>query len=293
MKIMITGAHGQLGTDCNHVLRGIYEVTAVDRSGLDITNLFDVDMWVKQYSPSVIINCAAYTNVDQSETEKAFAWKVNVSGAENLALSVEKYGGRLIHISTDYVFDGRKSVPQGYVETDIPNPISYYGVTKLEGEKAIKRITDRYMVIRTSWMYGINGHNFLKTILKIALKKSDDEIRVVNDQFGSPTWSYRLARQIKKLVDTDDRGIFHASAEGCCTWYELADYFLNKMGIPHRVVPCTSLEYPTPAARPRNSVLENRNLKEKNMNIMANWRTDIDEFISNFREYLLKEMKKE
>lgn len=289
---MITGADGQLGTDCSHLLRGIYDVTAVNRKSLDITRPSDVDMWVKQYSPSVIINCAAYTNVDQSETEKVSAWEVNVSGAENLAMSMENYGGRLIHVSTDYVFDGKKSVPEGYLETDAPNPISYYGVTKLEGEKAIKRITDRYMIVRTSWMYGITGHNFLKTMLGMALKNSDGEIKVVNDQFGSPTWSYRLAQQIKRLVETENRGIFHASAEGYCTWYELADYFFNKMGIPHRVVPCTSSEYPTPAARPRNSILENRNLKEKNMNIMATWKTDIDEFVLNFRGYLLREMKK-
>ena len=293
MKIMITGAKGQLGADCARHLHHQHEVMALAKDEMDIANASDVDMRIKQSLPDVIINCAAYTKVDACETERNAAWKVNVDGAENLAVCTEKYGSRLIHVSTDYVFDGRKTVPERYVETDETNPVSYYGTTKLEGEKAVKRATDRFAIVRTAWLYGIGGRNFLKTMLKLSHKSSDNKIKVVNDQFGSPTWTYRLALQIEKIIETSYRGIFHATSEGYCTWYELADYFLAKMDVPHSMIPCTTIEYPTAAVRPMNSILENMNLKDKGINIMAHWKTDIDEFILNFRKVLIKEVKKE
>lgn len=293
MKIMITGAKGQLGADCNRVLRKSYDLMAVGRDELDITNASNVDALVKNFMPDIIINCAAYTKVDKCENERELAWKVNVTGPQNLALSAEKYGSSLIHVSTDYVFDGRKNVPDPYVETDKTNPISNYGISKLEGEKVIKKAMNRYMILRTAWLYGIEGHNFLKTMLKLSLRSSDNTIKVVNDQFGSPTWTYRLALQIERLIETNYRGIFHATAEGYCTWYELAVYFLKKMGVSHTIIPCTTEEYPTPATRPINSILENRNLKKKGMNIMADWKSDVDEFVLNFRKVLIKELEKE
>jgi len=290
---MITGDKGQLGSDCTNVLKETHEILGIDIDEVDITILPDVEALVRQFVPKFIINCAAYTRVDDCETKKESAWKVNVAGTENLARCVKKHGGCLIHISTDYVFDGKKRVPGSYVETDVPNPCSYYGITKLEGEKAILRTTDQYIIVRTAWLYGARGHNFLKTMLKLALKRSDNKINVVNDQFGSPTWSYRLALQIERLIETNARGLFHATAEGYCTWYELADYFLKKMNVPHNLIPCTTKEYPTPAARPTNSILENRNLKDKGINIMENWKSDIDEFVLNFRDVLIKEVEQE
>jgi dTDP-4-dehydrorhamnose reductase len=292
MKIMITGAKGQLGADCDRVLRKRHEVTALTRDEMDITDVSNVETRIKRFLPDVIINCAAYTKVDKCETEKDAAWKVNVVGAKNLAGCAEKYGSRLIHVSTDYVFDGRKSVPEPYLETDETNPVSYYGKTKLEGERAVKGATGRFIIVRTAWLYGLNGHNFLKTMLKLALKNPNGKIKVVNDQFGSPTWTYRLSLQIAELIETNITGIIHATAEGHGTWYELADYFLKKMDFPHMVIPCTTLEYPTPAARPMNSILDNRILKDKGMNIMAHWKTDVDEFVLNFRKVLIKETVK-
>ncbi|MBW1970455.1 MAG: dTDP-4-dehydrorhamnose reductase [Deltaproteobacteria bacterium] len=289
MKIMIAGNKGQLGSDSEIVLGTDHELLAIDLDELDITNLSDVQNVVQDFSPHVILNCAAYTLVDKCETEKELAWNVNVIGPKNLALSVGKYGGRLIHTSTDYVFDGRKKIPQPYAEADAPNPINYYGITKNEGEKAVRNALHEYVIVRTSWLYGFKGHNFLKTMLKLALKNPDKEIRVVDDQYGSPTWSYRLAQQISRLVDTDGRGTFHATSEGHCTWYELAECFLEKMDVPHILVPCTSEEYPTPAARPKNSILENRHLKNKKMNIMRHWIDDLDRFVSKFRERLIGE----
>jgi dTDP-4-dehydrorhamnose reductase len=293
MKIMITGARGQLGADSVRVLNEIHEVVAVDHEELDITRLSDVETMVKDFTPDIILNCAAYTQVDNCETDKEPAWKINVTGTKNLAQSVAKHGGRLIHISTDYVFDGGKKVPEPYLEEDEPHPLSYYGMTKYESEKVVRQTTERHMIIRTAWLYGVNGHNFLKTILKLALNNPNNKIKVVNDQFGSPTWAHRLVLQIARIIDENGQGTYHATAEGYCTWYELANYFLKKMEVPHTVIPCTSEEYPKPAPRPKNSILENRHLKKKGINIMQNWQDDLDQFVDDFKERLLSEISKE
>jgi len=292
MKILITGGKGQLGMDCVRILRETNDVLAIDLDELDITKLSGVESLVQRFVPNIIINCAAYTQVDNCEIEKDLAWNVNVKGAENLLKCTEKQGIRLIHISTDYVFDGSKKIPEPYVEKDKPKPVSYYGKTKYESEKVVRSAVDRHVILRTAWMYGLNGHNFLKTMLKLALKNPEDKIRVVDDQYGSPTWSYRLALQIERIIDTDARGIYHTTAEGYCTWFELAEYFLNQMEVSHTIVPCTSKEYPTPAKRPKNSILENRHLKEKGINIMPQWQDDIDQFVSSFRKDLIGEIVK-
>jgi dTDP-4-dehydrorhamnose reductase len=292
MKILVTGGKGQLGMDCVQVLRESHEVLAIDIDELDITRLADLEALVQKFMPNIIINCAAYTQVDNCEIERDLAWNVNVMGTENLVKCSENQGGRLIHISTDYVFDGTKKIPEPYVEKDKPNPVSYYGITKYESEKVVRKGADRHVILRPAWMYGINGHNFLKTMLKLALNNPENEIRVVNDQYGSPTWAYGLALQIQRIIDTDARGIYHATAEGYCTWFELAEYFLKKMQVPHTIVPCTSEEFPTRAKRPKNSILENRHLKEKGINIMSQWQDDIDRFVSSFRECLIGEIIK-
>ena len=292
MKILVTGGKGQLGTDCVRVFRETHEVLAIDLDELDITRRADLEALVQKFMPDIIINCAAYTQVDHCEIEKKLAWNVNVTGTENLVNCMEKQGERLIHISTDYVFDGRKKIPDPYVETDQPNPVSYYGKTKHESEKVVQRASDRHVIVRPAWMYGVNGYNFLKTMLSLALKNPGREIKVVNDQYGSPTWSYALALQIERIIHAHAGGIYHATGEGFCTWFELAEYFLNKMQVPHNIVPCTSREYPTRAQRPKNSILENRHLKEKGINIMSQWQDDIDEFVSGFGEDLVAEILK-
>ncbi len=293
MKIMITGARGQLGADCVRVFNETHEVMPIDLEELDITRLSDVETMVKDFTPDIILNCAAYTQVDNCETDKEQSWKINVTGTKNLARCAAKHGGRFIHISTDYVFDGRKKVPEPYVEDDEPHPLSYYGITKYESEKVVRHTTDRHMIIRTAWLYGVNGYNFLKTMLKLALGNPNNKIKVVNDQFGSPTWSHRLVLQIARIIDENGHGTYHATAEGYCTWYELASYFLTKMEVPHTVIPCTSEEYPMPAPRPKNSILENSHLKENGINIMKNWQDDLDQFVDDFKERLLSETSKE
>ena len=283
MKILICGGEGQLGTDCAGVLGENHAIMSVDLEELDITVLSKVQAVVRDFGPDLILNCAAYTLVDACETKKDLAWKVNVLGPENLARSTAIDGSRLIHISTDYVFDGRRVVPEPYTEKDRPNPLSCYGATKLQGEEAIRKATKDHIILRTAWLYGLRGPNFLKTMLKLALEDSQRKIKVVNDQFGSPTWSYRLALQIKELIERGGRGTYNATSEGYCTWYALAISFLEKMGVPHSLVPCATVDYPTPAHRPRNSILENKRLKEEGIHIMKPWQDDLDHFCSRLR----------
>lgn len=288
MRIIITGAKGQLGSDCMQVLGKQNETIALGRNDLDITRRTQVNAVMDRLRPEVIVNCAAHTGVDACETENELARKCNVSGPRHLAESAARWGSLLVHMSTDYVFDGQKPVPDVYVEDDETGPLSVYGKTKLEGERAVRAATADHIIIRTAWLYGIQGHNFLKTMLKLAHADPAREIKVVNDQFGSPTWSYRLALQIEKLVEKGGRGIYHATAKGVCTWFDLADDFLNKMNVPHCLVPCTSDEFPVAATRPKNSILENRRLKEAGINIMAPWQDDLAQYVEQFDESLLQ-----
>jgi dTDP-4-dehydrorhamnose reductase len=290
MKIFITGSNGQLGQDCLRVFEGDHDARGMDLPDLDITVPEQIAASLGSFHPDVIINCAAYTQVDKAESDRDAARRVNADGPRLLAEFVERQGGHLIHISTDYVFDGRRAPPQPYVETDEPGPTCMYGMTKLEGERAVQQTTRRHTIVRTAWLYGAGGPNFLKTMLRAALRKPGETIRVVNDQHGSPTWSYRLALQMSKLVDCGSQGLYHATAEGHCTWYELARAFLGRMGLEHRLVPCATDEYPTPARRPRNSILENARLKAAGLNVMVDWESDMAEFVRTHREAWLREM---
>jgi len=219
------------------------------------------------------------------------AYAINVAGPRHLAASLARQGGRLLHISTDYVFDGRKPVPTPYREDDPVAPLSYYAQTKAAAEEAIRQELDDYMIVRTAWMYGRRGHNFLKTMLRLALQEPPVPIRVVNDQFGSPTWSYRLAQQLAALIAAGGQGIYHATAEGYTTWYGLATTFFQIMGLDISVTPITTAEYPTPACRPQNSILENQRLKDQGLNLMRPWQDDLQEFVSLFREALYQEIR--
>ena len=291
MKILISGGSGQLGSDCTLLLSKTHEVITPDEKDLDIGNLEKVLYMVSAVSPDILLNCAAFTNVDACETEKEEAWRVNADGPGNLAKAADKYGSKLVHISTDYVFNGRKEIPEPYAEDDETEPLSYYGRTKLEGELIVKKITANHLIIRTAWVYGINGHNFLKTMLKVVLKNPGKEIKVVNDQFGSPTWSYSLSQQIRKLIEVNAIGTYHASSEGHCSWYELTRYFLENMGVENNVVPCASKDFPVKAVRPVNSILENRRLKEEGICVMPGWQDGIDEFTGKFGERLMREVR--
>ncbi|UCF87385.1 MAG: dTDP-4-dehydrorhamnose reductase [Nitrospiraceae bacterium] len=289
MKILICGGLGQLGSDCNIVFSKGHEVLSCGSKELDITDLKAMEDKVRGFTPDIIVNCSAYTKVDACETETERAWKVNAEGPKNIALTVKKYGGRIIHVSTDYVFDGKRKPPEAYNEDDETAPLSHYGRSKLEGERAVREIADNYIIVRTSWLYGIHGPNFLKTMLRLVRENPERQIKVVHDQFGSPTWSYRLAQQINTLIEQNCQGLYHASSGGSCTWYELARYFLDQLGIKYTIVPCTTEEYPTPAIRPKNSILENRNLKAGGVNVMLHWKRDIEDFVRLFKAPLIDE----
>ena len=289
MRILICGGKGQLGRDCHAILGRYHEVKSVDVDELDIADPSQVEKGVAGFGPDVIVNCAAYTAVDACETTPELAWKVNAEGPGNLATAGERHGARLVHISTDYVFDGRRVPPEPYLETDEPHPVSIYGKSKLGGETAVRKATNDYMILRTAWLYGIGGVNFLKTMLRLALKNPTRELKVVNDQFGSPTWSYRLALQIERLIQAGGQGVYHATSEGYGTWYELALEFLDRMAVAHCTVPCATAEYPTPATRPINSILENRRLKESGINLMQGWQTDLGQFVVTFKDRLIAE----
>ena len=289
MKILIVGADGQLGTDCRKTMASTHELLGLDVPDMDITDMASVDKVVAGFKPDVIINCAAYTQVDKCETQTALAWAVNAEGPAHLARAAARHDSFLIHVSTDYVFDGKRAVPEPYIESDETAPASQYGKSKLAGEQAVAGETNRFAIVRTAWLYGISGGNFLKTMLRLAVNDPERTIRVVNDQYGSATWSHRLARQIQRLMESGERGIFHATAEGYGTWYDLAALFLEQMHVPHRLAPCTTEEYPTPAVRPANSILANQRLAELGINVMADWRDDVKDFADTFRDRLLAE----
>jgi len=290
VKILISGGHGQLGHDVTVLLSKNHTVISCNSETLDIGNRQMVEQVVAEHQPEIIINCAAYTAVDNCETEKELAWRVNALGPENLAVSAETVGSRFIHISTDYVFDGKKQTDTSYLENDQVQPLSEYGKSKLAGEDAIMQFASNPLIMRTAWLYGHAGNNFLKTMLRLALADSSRELKVVNDQYGSLTWTNSLARQIENILDADIKGVVHATATGSSTWFEGACYFLDAMDVPYNFIPCTTAEYPTPAHRPANSILENKRLEDAGLSVFQSWQNDIDNFVEKHGDALIKEL---
>jgi len=291
MKILVTGGYGQLGWDCREVFGPQHNVLALDLPNLDITDADSIDGVLHLWRPEVIVNCAAYTAVDRAETDVAKSWHVNRDGPALLASRAQAHGMFLVHVSTDYVFDGQRTLPEPYVETDEPNPVSVYGKSKLAGEREIRERDPRHAIVRTAWLYGAHGYNFLKTILRRAVNDPRKGLRVVSDQFGTPTWSRRLAQQILAVVEADAAGLFHASGEGHCSWYDFAKEFISLMKIDCEVRPCTTADYPTPTVRPANPILENAALKKAGLNLMQDWREDLKEYVERYREPLLNEVR--
>ena len=253
MKILITGAYGMLGSDLREVLKN-HELIATGSKDLDITDKEKVIEFISQNSPEIVINAAAYTAVDDCETSYDDAYAVNAIGPRNLAIACNKLGIPLIHISTDYVFDGSKRTP--LVENDKLGPQSVYGKTKLEGEKFIQENTDKYFILRTAWLYGLHGNNFVKTMLGLA--ENHDEITVVDDQIGSPTYSLDLAVSIANILNSDKYGIYHLTNEGECSWCEFSKRIFDLSNIDVKVIPVSTEEFPRPAPRPHYSVLSNQ-----------------------------------
>lgn len=292
MKILITGSKGQLGNELKDIInKGYSEIGKVsecinnsqvfdfDVDKLDITDLKSVKNVLNTIKPDVVINCAAATNVDGCESDEDFAFKVNALGPRNLAMVCEEIGAKLVQVSTDYVFSGIGEKP--LTEYDLTAPYSVYGKTKLLGENYVREFCSKYYIVRTAWLYGYVGHNFVYTMRRLGKEK--DSINVVNDQIGNPTHANDLAYHILKLIETDEYGIYHCTGKGECSWYDFAKMIIELSGEECIVNPCTSEEYKTPAKRPEYSSLDNMMLRNTVGDEMRNWQDAIKSFIENLK----------
>ena len=277
MKVLVTGAKGQLGYDVVRELerRGI-EAVGVNSREMDITDAARVDRVIKAASPDAVIHCAAYTAVDAAEENEAVCRKVNVDGSQNIAKVCRELDIKMIYISTDYVFDGQGS--RAWETEDERRPVSVYGQTKYEGELAVQEILDKYFIVRIAWTFGINGKNFVKTMLKLA--ETHDTITVVNDQFGSPTYTRDLASLLADMVQTEKYGVYHATNEGFCSWYDFACAIFKEAGVKVNVVPVTSAEYGAKANRPMNSRLSKEKLTESGFERLPSWEDALKRYIA-------------
>lgn len=295
MKILITGASGQLGTEIQRQLKNggsalgpVPErlknatVIATDVDELDITDRDATIAFVRRHQPDTIISCAAFTNVDGCETNPEGAFKVNAIGASNLAQAAERINARLIHVSTDYVFRGEGDKPLD--ESERVDPKSVYGKTKALGEEYVKNFCHRYFIVRTAWLYGYAGKNFVKTMVNAG--KKFGKLEVVSDQLGNPTNAEDLAHHLLQLAVSHDYGVYHCTGEGICSWYEFASEIIRLSGVDATVSPCTSAEYsakhPAAADRPAWSALENRMLACTVGNHMRDWKVALADFFAHW-----------
>jgi dTDP-4-dehydrorhamnose reductase len=274
LKILVTGAKGQLGEIVTFDLSTKYTVYPFSSMEMDITDRHKVQEIVKDIKPNVLINCASYNKVDKAEEDRQSARDVNTTAVGYLADICESIKCKIVHISTDYVFDGEKKRP--YQETDMPNPINYYGQTKRDGEKMLEQVSTNYLLIRTAWLYSYSANNFVYNIQQIA--KQNRTIRVINDQIGTPTNAYELSKVIKKLILDDAKGLYHCTGNGSCSWYEFAKAIIAKSGIDCKVNPISSKDYKQAAPRPKFSVLENKRLKDTIGDTMSDWDKALDSF---------------
>ena len=277
MKVMITGAGGQLGHDVIQALeaRGI-EHLGVDAGDFSLTDGEAVSRAVRAYNPDVIVHCAAWTDVDGAESLPEVCCAVNGVGTLHLVRAALSINAALLYISTDYVFSGEGSEP--WKTEDPARPCNVYGLSKLQGEDAVRSLMTRFFILRSSWIYGVNGKNFVRTMLRLGAEKP--EVRVVNDQIGSPTWSRDLARVICDMIGTEQYGIYHVRNEGFLSWAEFAQMIMRKAQLPCRVIPVPSSEYVTPARRPLNSRLDGSALAEHGFAPMPSVESALDRFLA-------------
>lgn len=277
MKILITGCKGQLGCELTKQLSMSnirHKLIETDIHNLDITNQAGVLALIKEQRPDIVINCAAYTNVDMCETDETNAFRINAIGAQNLSIGCYAVGASIVQISTDYVFDGLGDKPKK--EYDAVNPLSCYGKSKALGEMLVRETNPRHYIVRTAWLYG-QGSNFINTMLKLAAQK--EEVNVVFDQLGSPTSSVDLAKCIIDLIHTENYGTYHATCEGHCSWYDLAKKIYELTGQKTNVKGITTEQLNRPAARPKYSVLDNFMLRLIGMNKFRHWEDSLKEYL--------------
>ena len=281
MKILVTGVKGQLGYDICRVLnmRGI-ENRGVDIEDFDITDANAVDAYITNYRPDAIIHCSAYTAVDRAEDDAALCERVNAIGPANIAAAAVKVGAKMMQISTDYVFPGTGE--QFYCPDDATGPLSVYGKTKLMGEEAVRRATDRHFIVRISWVFGKNGNNFVKTMLRLAQTKTD--LNVVADQIGSPTYTYDLSHLLCDMIVTEKYGTYHATNEGICSWAEFAAEIMRQAGKSTEIHPIPTSEYPTRAVRPLNSRMSKDKLVENGFARLPDWKDALARYLKELNE---------
>lgn len=275
-KIIVTGCNGQLGRAVNLQYAGSteYELVNTDVGELDITKIDDVMKFAREIKPCAIINCAAYTAVEACEKEEDLAFRINAVGARNLSIAANETGAKLMHISTDYVFDGNGTRP--YKETDPTGPQGAYGRTKLAGEEFVKEFSDRHFILRTAWLYG-DGKNFVKTMLR--LSETNDKVRVVRDQVGSPTSATELAKAVAYLLPTENYGLFHATCEGDCSWAQFTEEIFRLAGKKTVVEAITSKEYGAAVKRPAYSILDNYMFRMTTDFMFADWHDAIAAYL--------------
>ncbi|NJJ39524.1 dTDP-4-dehydrorhamnose reductase [Paenibacillus apii] len=285
-KVLVTGAAGQLGRDVVLLLeRQGYEVLACDRQEMDITDLDQCSEVIGEFGPEAIIHCAAHTAVDAAETDIDAAYLINAVGTRNVTVAAEKVGAKLVYISTDYVFDGQGSQP--YHEYDNTDPKSIYGKSKRAGEILVQTLSTKYFIVRTSWVYGKYGNNFVKTMLKFGQERP--VLQVVDDQKGSPTFTVDLATFLLELIGTEKYGIYHASNTGVCTWYEFTQAIFAEaeeiLGLKFtaKLEPCTTEQFPRPAPRPRNSAMEHLSIRTNGFQDIRPWREGLKAFLKDIQ----------
>lgn len=288
MKVLITGAHGQLGQDIGRIfnLAG-HEVFSCGREELNITDLDQCFQVSSTRRPDWIIHCAAYAAVDAAETDVDGAYLVNAVGTRNIALAAEKIDAKIVFISTDYVFSGTSERP--YNEYDSPDPQSVYGKSKLAGEQMVQHFCSRWFIVRTSWLFGLHGNNFVKTMLRLGQEKP--LLKVVNDQKGSPTYTVDLAQFLINLISTEKYGIYHASNSGSCTWYEFTSAIFEEareqlgFTITAELQPCTTEEFSRPAPRPANSVMDHLAIRLNQFEDLPHWREGLKQFMLDMKQH--------
>lgn len=298
-RILLTGITGQVGQELRTTLTTLGEVIGVSRQELDLSQPAQIRQRIAEIKPNIIVNAAAYTAVDKSENEPDLAMAINATAPQAIAQAAEDIGATLLHISTDYVFNGRNHTP--YLETDQTDPLGMYGKSKLLGEEGVKEC-DRHIILRTAWVYGSRGHgNFVKTMLKLGAAK--EELKVVADQIGSPTWSYDIALFITKLLlksltDPEVKGIYHFSNSGVASWYDLAVATFaeaKRLGFPlkiQRVLPITTADFPTPTQRPAYSVLSKAKIIETLEDCPPHWRESLSKMLVQWHSISMIDEKK-
>ena len=285
MRVLVTGAKGQLGTDVMDQLNANnIEAVGIDREELDIVDKKACEEFFEKANAEkridAVIHCAAYTAVDKAEDEQELSYNINALGTENIALACKKFDMKLMYISTDYVFNGQGERP--WEPDDEREPLNVYGKTKYEGELFVEKLSDKYFIVRIAWVFGIAGHNFIKTMLKLA--KERDSLTVVDDQIGSPTYTADLSKLLVSMIQTDKYGRYHATNEGYCSWYEFAKEIFKVAGVEIDVKPVDSSAYPAKAKRPANSRMEKSKLDEMGFKRLPSWQDATRRYIEELQK---------